>query len=164
MTADQEELESFINKNIGDFDKIESALNTEIKLASAKNIPKGYTYVDDGIVNPKGISAGGVTLPYNENGRRSTILISPNSKGDYFGKIQATHMTIVHEFVHANHLLKGLANFNNYTEAAASMYTFAYLKAYGSRNGASFYYKNLKNYPQTYSWRNLPNVINPGIK
>lgn len=73
-------------------------------------------------------------------------------------------MEIVHELVHTNHLFRGLACYNTYSEAAASMYTFAYLKAYGSRNGSSFYYKNLMNYPGVYSWRNLPSLINTGLK
>ena len=73
-------------------------------------------------------------------------------------------MGIVHEMLHGYHLYKGFANYNKYSEFATSTYTYAYLKAYGSLNGASYYLPNVQSAPRSFSWRNLPNIINTGLR
>ena len=111
---------------------------------------------------PNGSRSGGVTTAYGTNSSKTCI--APSLKGEYFGKVRLTSSGIVHEMLHANHIFKNLPYFNRYTEYAASTYTYAYLKAYGSAAGASFYLPNIMPYPQAYSWKNLPNIINTGIK
>jgi hypothetical protein len=157
----QGELEGYINQNVGDVGTIEKSLNTNINLATADNLPSGYSLVDNDIIGPNG-RAGGITVP---NGFKSSkIFIAPSLKGDYFGKVGAAKMGIVHEMLHGYHLYKGLANYNRYSEFAASTYTYAYLKAYGSPNGASYYLSNVQAVPRSFSWRNLPRIINTGLK
>ncbi len=116
------------------------------------------------LYDPDGGGVGGVTGASTIKGKTSIIYISPSSKGDYFGKVNGAKMTIVHELLHGYHLFKNLPNYNRYSENAASTYTYAYLTAYGSRNGASFYYPNVRPYPANFSWRNLPSIINTGLK
>ncbi|MVX34620.1 hypothetical protein [Myroides sp. LoEW2-1] len=157
----QEELETYINKNIGNVRDIEKALSTDIKLATGDNLPSGYSLVDNKIIGPSG-RAGGITAP---NGLRSSkIFIAPSLKGDYFEHVGMAKVGIVHEMIHAFHLYKGLSNYNKYTEYAALTYTRAYLKAYGSPKGASFYFQNIRLVPGSFSWRFLPNIINTGLK
>jgi RHS repeat-associated protein len=160
--SNQGELESYINKFIGNQDKIEKALKTCFILANENNLPNGYSFFDNDIIKPDGGRAGGVTVPMLKNS--SNIFIAPSLKGDYFGNVRATSSGIVHESLHAYHLNRNLSNYNIYSEAAASTYTYAYLKAYGSSNGASFYYSEIIPYPKSYNWRNLPSFINTGLK
>jgi hypothetical protein len=157
----QEELDGYINNNIGNVGGIEKALSTNISLATGDNLPSGYSLVDNDIIGPNG-RAGGITVP---NGFKSSkIFIAPSLKGDYFGKVGAAKMGIVHEMLHGYHLYKGLANYNRYSEFATSTYTYAYLKAYGSPHGASYYLSNVQAVPRSFSWRNLPSIINTGLK
>ena len=158
----QEELEAYINKNVGNLNSIEKALHVDITLSSPDNLPPGYKMVGHDVFNPKGYAVGGVTM--STGGNNSKIFITPSAKGDFFGGVRATSQTIVHELVHANHLFLRLPNFNRYSEFAASTYTYAYLKAYGSKNGASFYLPYVKPTPSAFSWRNLPKIINTGLK
>lgn len=160
--ASQEELEAYINKNIGNLELIEKALKTVITLSSPNNLPPGYTMVGQDVFNPKGKPVGGTTMSTGKNS--SKIFITPSTKGDFFGLVKATSQTIVHELIHANHRFLKLPNYNKYTEFAASTYTYAYLKAYGSKNAALFYLPHVKPYPRAFSWRNLPNFINTGLK
>jgi len=103
--------------------------------------------------------AGGVRAPNGLNS--SKIFIVPSLKGDYFGVVRATSSGIIHAY----HLSKGLAkNYNTYSEAAVSTYSYAYLKGYGSRNGASFYLPAIRSYPNEFSYTNLPNIIKTGLK
>lgn len=78
-------------------------------------------------------------------------------------------MTIVHELIHANHRALELTNYKKYTEAAASTYTYVYLKAYGDGGKINKYYTDfyktaIKPVPKSFSWRNLPSIINKGIR
>lgn len=161
----QAELENFISKNIGNFNLIESALKTEITLASPSNLPEGYTLREGGrMFKDNGSEVGGTTRNQNDNGKLSKIFIPPSLKGEYYGKINGTKMAIVHELLHANHVFKGLQPFEKYTELAASTYTYTYLKAYGSANSALYYLPYVKPVPTSFSWRSLPNFINTGLK
>lgn len=155
------ELHEYINNDIGDVRRIESQLNTTIRLATKSNLPESYFIVDNDIIGPDG-RAGGITIPKGSNS--SEILIAPSVKGEFYGSVQGTSMVIVHELLHAFHRSSGLSNYNSYTEFAASTYSFYYLKTHGNRETASFYLPNVKPYPRSYSWRNLPKIINPGVK
>lgn len=159
--GNQKELEGYINKNIGNLSQIEKILNTTINLATSDNLPSGYSLVDNDIIGPDG-RAGGVTAPNGLNS--SNIFIAPSLKGDYFGSVGMAKVGIVHEMLHGYHLSQGLSNYNTYSEFATSTYTYAYLNAYGSPDGASFYLPNVQPYPSLFSWRNLPNIINTGLK
>lgn len=120
------------------------------------------TLIDNDLIGPSG-RAGGVTV-FNGN-NSSKIFIAPSLKGDYFGAVRITSSGIVHETIHAYHLSKGLTkNYNSYSEAAASTYSYAYLKGYGSRNGASFYLPAIRSYPKEFSYTNLPNIIKTGLE
>jgi hypothetical protein len=158
----QNELKNYVNKNIRNLNEIEKAINVDITLASEKNLPPGYTINGNDLINPRGGKVGGTT--YNVSGNKSIIYMAPSVKGDFFGKVGIASHAIAHELLHANHFFNRLPNTGLYSEAAASTFTFAYLKSYGSRNGAMFFYLNIKNYPKSYSWRNLPNIINTGLK
>ncbi|HEX8576377.1 MAG TPA: RHS repeat-associated core domain-containing protein, partial [Flavobacterium sp.] len=159
----QSDLENYVNKNIGNLNAIEKALNVDITLASKNNLPPGYSMKGNDLINDRGGRVAGTTsnIPGHNN---SIIYMAPSVKGDFFGKVGIASHAIAHELLHANHFFLGLPNTMLYTEAAASTFTFAYLKAYGSRNGAMFYYPNIKKYPQSFSWKNLPKIINIGIK
>jgi hypothetical protein len=164
MFGTQKELEDYITKNIGDFNKIESALKTQITLASSSNLPEGYSYSNGSMFKENGKEVGGTTINRNSNGKLSKIYIPPSIKGDYYGNVNGAKMAIVHELVHANHVYKGLRNYLEYSEFAASTYTYAYLRANGSNNSAAYYLPNVKPTPPSFSWKNLPNFINTGLK
>ncbi|AKH95793.1 VCBS repeat-containing protein [Elizabethkingia anophelis] len=163
----QAELEEYITKNIGDFNKIENSLNTQITLATNTNLPPGYSLKNNKMYNKDGALVGGTTGS-GYNGYSSKIWISPHSKGGSFSKKSIASMTIVHELIHANHRYLKLSNMIE-SERAASIYSMAYLKAYGAIKGASFFRGYIMelggpNYPRSYSWRKLPNFINTGLK
>lgn len=121
-------------------------------------MPTGWRLVDNTITDPNGGSAGGATLSTGTN--TSKIFISPSLKGAFFGGVNMLGNGIVHETIHAYHRSKGFSAsyYNTHSESAAS--TYAYLKAYNSKKGASFYLKNIKPYPQEFSWKNLPKTLN----
>ncbi|WP_374441915.1 RHS repeat-associated core domain-containing protein [Epilithonimonas sp.] len=158
----QKELEKYINRNIGSFDRIEKELNTNILLATDENLPKGYNLSGDNRIQDLSDSDKliGLTEPNGKGG--STVYISPIAKSYEIGS--SGNHAIFHELLHAYHMKMGLNRV--YSEPATSTYSFAYVVANGDRLSAYKYYYKFENVkiPSAYSWRNMPKFINPGIK
>jgi len=165
----QEELDDFINKNIGDVDKIKSTLHTQFSLASETNLPPGYFYQDNFMYNASnGNLVGGNTTALKGgwfSPLKSNIIFSPGAKGYFYNGKNATQMIIDHEFVHSYHFLKGLLN-PRYSESAASAYSLLYAKTYGMTSAYNIYRSAIIDYPGAYSWRNVLKlgILNMGIR
>ncbi|GEM53207.1 hypothetical protein EB1_29970 [Empedobacter brevis NBRC 14943 = ATCC 43319] len=170
--ANQQELDNYINNNIGDLGTIETKIKTKILLATNENAAE-YGYTLDGLQlrNLDNDAVGGTTVRFFNKDRsvaknNSVILISPNIKGMKFSNVSATSMTINHELIHAIHIYRRHPNYHKYTEASASTYSYVYLMKHGAPKGAKYYSERyIKPVPLYYSWRrNLPNYINWGVK
>ena len=164
--ASQDELEGYINKNIGDLNSIETQLKTDVHLASQGNIPSGYTMNSNNMMNnPSGKLVGGITV---KNGGwftrlQSDIYISPGVKGYYYSGVNSAKMVINHEFLHAYHYAMKLPNLDKYSERAASTYSLAYAKAYNMTSLLPLYRSSVGPYPAAFSWRNLIPIIGNGL-
>lgn len=178
----QDELETFIDNNVGSLGLIESTYRTDIKLATYTVLPDGYS------LNAKGelisLSGGGrvagTTTPVSNTGwfspLHSKVIIAPYVKGIPMSNGGSfAQNTIVHELIHAYHNMlvssgmSTLSAYKNFTESAASAYDLAYYKYYGidanrfriARSGIVSL-----GYPSNFGWRNLlkSGLINMGIK
>lgn len=161
-----QELDEFVNNNVGNLNEIEANYKTNISLASETNLPRGYSIEDHIVYNRVGKAISGVTE--NKGGwfsaRSSLIRISPDSKGLVLGSGNYSQMVINHELLHAYHwgVLSRLTWNSGQSEHAASTYSLAYAKAYGaSLQDLNLYRSSIGYYPDYYSWRNL---IGKGIK
>lgn len=159
--SSQKELDDYINKRIGNKARIEKELKTKILLATDSNIEEHGYFLDaagEMYRTSDGGRVGGITVPTGNNS--STIYIPPAAKWKGFSLPYSSHVDIVHELVHAMAFSKGIYS----SENAASMYTYAYYKAYGYPHRANEYRSLIGKYPSSLSWRKLPSFINTGLK
>ena len=162
-----EELKEFINTNNGNVDNIQSTLSTKIQLASENNLPSGRTFKDNMLYNGKKL----VGASTETNGGwftklKSNIFVSPGVKGYYYSNVNAAHMVINHEFLHAFHIQMKLTGYSTYSERATSAYSLAYAKTYNMSTLVPLFRADVGNYPGNYSWRSLNqlNILKLGIK
>ena len=159
--SSQKELDEYINKRIGNKSRIEKELKTKILLATDSNVEKHGYFLDgqgDMYRASNGQMVGGITVPTGNNS--SIIYVPPSAKWRGLDLPYSSHVDIVHELVHAMAFSKGIHS----SETAASMYTYAYYKAYGYLHKAYEYKSYIGKYPSSLSWRKLPSFINTGLK
>ncbi|HEV8084483.1 MAG TPA: SpvB/TcaC N-terminal domain-containing protein [Chitinophagaceae bacterium] len=159
FTSDNE-LDEFINKNVGNLDDIQTDFKTKISLATESNLPKGYSLSNGVIYNEDGKAIDGLNIKHGGwfSAKSSSIRIAPGVKGTTLGSGNYSQMVINHELLHAYHwnLLPRFTYNHGQSEHAASMYSFAYAKAYNAGEDAlNFYRSYLGYYPDYYSWREL---------
>ena len=166
----QEELNAYVNRNIGNVNKIESDFRTKIILANQNNIPDGFTLNKDGLLIrlSDGVTAGAVTTPIKGgwfNYASSTIHVAPATGGYYSNGVNVSQMTISHEILHAYHAYQNYWTYNKYSERATSTYSLAYGNVYKLNPSLLQIFRgNLGYYPQRYSWLNIRCLINMGIQ
>jgi hypothetical protein len=154
--------------------EIEDKLNTNVSLASEKNLPSKDYFMENGTIgftktNGSTGYYGGVTSTNYKFGfiRNSYIRMSPSLKGM---SIEYQNVIFKHEFMHAWHWNSGFQNYNLYTERATSAYTLAYIKAYNlGKNWASTTRDVIAReggmyYPNSYSWQNFNKIIKLWLK
>jgi RHS repeat-associated protein len=165
----QQELEEYINKNIGNLNKIESTLKTDITLAGSNNLPRSdYTMRNYMLIKPDGVPVGGATILKGGWLTRleSRVFISPGLKGSISNGVNAAKMGIAHELIHAYHAVQKLPGYDLYTERAAAAYSLNYAKAYNMAPiQINSYRLKWGWYPKSFSWSNLAKlgIINFGL-
>lgn len=156
------ELRDFISKEIGNVDDIENQFKTEISLANADNLPSKYRFDNNYIYRKSdGMQVGGITKPRSGwfTRLKSQIYMSPGIKGGYVNGVNIAKMTTAHEIIHAFHRFKDFANYDLYSERAASSYSLAYAKYHNMSGLFSAYRALVGPYPTYYSWKNIEKII-----
>ena len=158
----QEDLEDYVNNNIGNFEDISSKLSTSINLASPNYKPEGYTFQDDFMVNGRGAKVGATTTQTGGLFTRikSQILVSPGLKGSISNGVSVTKLGLVHEFIHAYHYANITKVNFTYSERAAYSYSLAYGKMLNlSEQTLNGIRRQIGWYPQEYSWRHVYDIL-----
>ncbi|MFY1045060.1 FG-GAP-like repeat-containing protein [Chryseobacterium sp. GP-SGM7] len=170
------QVQNDFNETTGDYQVSVENINTEYKLATAQNIPDGFSLTSGNQIwtnDPR--ESGyvlGITTNRNKNwwefmtkGEKSTVLIAPNLglkstfiKQAVFG----------HEFIHAYHRYINLRalygkNYSNYTESSAYHFTINLLKVNG-QDFSSFlsqFYSYGGHFPGPFNWTYaIKNIVN----
>lgn len=167
-----DELHSYIYKNIGDKANIEETLKTKTHLGNKSGI-KGYS-IDErtGLFVKNEEYSGGFTIArkgliswlFRLN---SEIYISPGAAGLISdNNTKMLKMIIIHEYIHSwHHTLHHQGKittkqFNKYTEPVAYSYSIAYSKVHRVTNQVSKFREQLIPYPNTMSWTNISYLFN----
>jgi RHS repeat-associated protein len=172
-----QEMREHYNATIGARDnmtieQVEGKLNTTVDMASGRNLAKGYSIDENGLIKTPNGYAGGITTNHYKGGWLSSnhtgILIAPRIKGY---SLEAQNGVFKHEFMHAWHWNNSpnMQEHLRYSERATSSFSVAYSKTFnldlgliGARRellgaGGSFY-------PANYSWRLFNKTIPTWIK
>ena len=168
------ELEEYINKYMGNVDKIESALNTDITIARPGHFPRKTYYLGaDNLMYNTAMPSDvffGVTEPRGGffSPLKSTIYISPGMKGIFWSGLNGTQMVVSHELLHAYHwTFAGIYSHKKYSERAATTYSYQYAKVHGMKlwTDPSVRAQVNLDYPRVYSWQVFKkfNIINIGL-
>ncbi|PKF75337.1 hypothetical protein [Chryseobacterium sp. PMSZPI] len=175
-TTDKQVQNDF-NRTTGDYQASVDNVNTEYKLATNENLPKGSTISQPWkqIITNDPRDSGyvlGYTTNRNKNwwefltqGVKSRVLIAPNLgiqsdvvKQAVFG----------HEYIHAYHRYIGLmssygSRYSNYTESSAYHFTINLLKSRG-QDFSSFlnqFYNYGGRFPGVFNWTDaIKNIVN----
>ncbi|CAI8831757.1 RHS repeat-associated core domain-containing protein [Chryseobacterium sp. IT-36CA2] len=175
-TTDQQ-IQNDFNRTTGDYQASVDNINTEYKLATNKNLPKGSTLSEPWkqiITNDPRDS--GYVLAYTTNrnknwwefitkGEKSTVLVAPNLG---FKSDVLKQAVFGHEYIHAYHRYIGLmaiykGKYSNYTESSAYHFTINLLKVNGE-DYSSFlnqFYNYGGKFPGIFNWVDaIKNIVN----
>ncbi|WP_260446561.1 RHS repeat-associated core domain-containing protein [Chryseobacterium lactis] len=175
-TTDQQIQHDF-NRTTGDYQASVDNVNTEYKLATNENLPKGSTLSQPWkqIITNDPRESGyvlGYTTNRNKNlweflvkGEKSTILIAPNLglKSDVIKQA-----VFGHEYIHAYHRYIGLIaqyghKYSNYTESSAYHFTINLIKANGQDYSGFLnqFYNYGGKFPGIFNWTDaIRNIVN----
>ncbi|MFC5282631.1 hypothetical protein [Pedobacter alpinus] len=90
----------------------------------------------------------------------SFIKIAPSLKGQV---LNFRNMVFKHEFLHVAHINGGFANYRQFSERAASKYSYDYLRAF-KMPIPNWINNNLGNYPSEMWWGNFTKSMRLWIK
>ncbi|GAB0155165.1 hypothetical protein CHRYSEOSP005_04250 [Chryseobacterium sp. Alg-005] len=174
-TTDKQVQNDF-NLTTGDYQASVDNINTEYKVATSQNIPKGFSLTDRHQIwtdNPKEDGyVLGITTNRNKNlweflvkGQKSSVLIAPNLglKSNFLKQA-----VFGHEYIHAYHRYIGLMakygkKYSDYTESSAYHFSINLLKHKGQDYSAilnQFYNYGAK-FPGVFNWTAaINNIVN----
>jgi RHS repeat-associated protein len=172
-----QEMREHYNTTIGTRDnmtieQVEGKLNTTVDLGSDRNLPKGYSIHESGLLKTPSGYAGGITTNNYKGGwltsNHTGILIAPRLKGY---SLEAQNGVFKHEFMHAWHWNNSpnMQEYSRYSERATSSFSIAYDKIFNLNSGLTAARRELLGaggsiYPANYSWRNFNKIIPTWIK
>ena len=151
-------------------------VNTEFKLATSQNLPKGTSMSswkqiisdnpkDSGYILGTTVNRNKGFLDFLVKGEKSTVLIAPNLglKSDY-----VKQAVFGHEYIHAYHRYLGLAlkygsKYSDYTESSAYHFTINLLKSHGQDYSGFLnqFYNYGGKFPGIFNWTDaIKNIVN----
>ncbi|BAP29198.1 RHS repeat-associated core domain-containing protein [Chryseobacterium sp. StRB126] len=174
-TNDQQVQNDF-NRTTGDYQASVDNINTEYKVATNQNLPKGSSLSSWKQIITNDPKEAGYVLGYTTNrnknwwdfminGEKSTVLIAPNLglKSDVIKQA-----VFGHEYIHAYHRYLGLRaiygrKYSDYTESSAYHFTINLVKAHGQDYSGFFnqFYNYGGRFPGIFNWTDaIKNIVN----